>query len=81
MSPSTISQFLRLTELTRAQLDRLDTTIRIHLNYPENQVGREGRMKHNEVWDIWLDGFIGPVIDAANVGGREAFWSAGSEST
>lgn len=81
MSPRYHSQFLKQINLTRAQLNRLNSTIHIHLNYPENQVGLEGPKKHNGAWGIWLDGFIDPVIDVANVGGREAFWNAGSKPT
>lgn len=76
--------FLKLykkAELSQLHQSRLSKTICIHLNYPENLVGLEGRLKHGFAWDIWLDGFIGRVLDAAKIGGREAFWNAGDKIT
>lgn len=68
-------------KLSQLHQSRLSKTICIHLNYPENLVGLEGRLKHGFAWDIWLDGFIGRVLDAAKIGGREAFWNAGDKIT
>lgn len=68
-------------QLSQTQLNRITATICVQLNYPENLVGLEGKKKHHATWDVWFDGFIDVVLDAANIGGREVFWNAGDRTT
>lgn len=67
-------------QISQQQLNRIISTICIQLNYPENLVGLEGKKKHHATWDAWFDGFIDPMLDAANIGGREVFWNVGDRT-
>lgn len=67
-------------QISQQQLNRIINTIYIQLNYPENLVGLEGKKHHATTWDVWFDGFIDLMLDAANIGGREVFWNAGDRT-